>query len=46
MYNDFIYSVGDSDLFCLDEISSDVNKILYVNNIESPFFNLTSNHLD
>ena len=46
MYNDFIYSVGDSDLFCLDEISSDVNKILYVNKIESPFFNLTSDHLD
>ena len=45
MYDDFLYSAGDSDLSCLDEISSDVNKFLFVKNFESPFFNFTSNHL-
>ena len=44
--DDFIYSAGDSDIFCLDEISSGVNKFLFVNNIESPIFNFASNHLD
>ena len=42
MYDDFIYSVGESDLSCLDDISSDVYKFLFVKNFESPFFNFTS----
>ena len=46
MYDEFKYSVGDSGLFCLDEISSDVDKFLFLKNIESPFFNYTSNYLD
>ena len=41
---DFIFLDGDSGLFCLDEISSDVNNISFLNNIKSPFFNFTSNH--
>ena len=45
MYDDFIHSVGESDLSCLDDISSDVYKFLFVKNFESPFFNFTSNHL-
>ena len=46
MNDEFKYSVGDSGLFCLDEISSDVDKFLFLKNIESPFFNYTSNYLD
>ena len=42
MYDDFIHSVGESDLSCLDDISSDVYKFLFVKNFESPFFNFTS----
>ena len=41
IYDDFIDSAGNSDLFCLDEISSDVNKFLFMKNIESPFFNFS-----
>ena len=43
MYEYFIHSVGESDLSCLDDISSDVYKFLFVKNFESPFFNFTSN---
>ena len=42
MYDDFIHSVGESDLSCLDDISSDVYKFLFVKNFESPFFIFTS----
>ena len=41
---DFIFLAGDSGLFYLDEISSDVNNVSLLNNIKSPFFNFTSNH--
>ena len=41
-YGDFIYSAGNSDLFCLDEISSDVNKFLFAKSTKSPFINFYS----
>ena len=43
--DDYIFLSGDPNLFCLDEISSDVNYSPFLNNIKSPFFNFTSNCL-
>ena len=43
--DDYIFLSGDPDLFCEDEISSDVNYFPFLKNIKSPFFNLTSNYL-
>ena len=43
-YGDFIYSAGNSDLFCFDEISSDVNKFLFAENTKTPFINFIANY--